>query len=259
MRPWVRTPTSDMGNKSLPAWMRCWIALSSHCRGANGMTCHPSIDRIAELTRLTPRGVRLGLRQLERMGRLKTEDGGGRHRVNHYRLVMETGNDGSDIAPETLNDETLNRDDQKVGNPERSRPKTLNGRSPGTRDRNEKRVRRSRATNNPLLDAVLSTHRCETGVQMTPDMIHGGFAALAATLKRLANSVDPPLPPDEMADVYAAYRRLPDAWLRERRYPVTSFARNFEAAYEQVRQPAQRNSDTKAPTPEDIALFGGMK
>ncbi|WP_263165446.1 helix-turn-helix domain-containing protein [Streptomyces sp. SCSIO ZS0520] len=64
----------------------------------------PSHDDIAERTRLTPRAVRKCIAELVALGELEVESGGGRHRVNRYRIVPKPGtlDRVSDGKPGTL-------------------------------------------------------------------------------------------------------------------------------------------------------------
>jgi DNA-binding transcriptional regulator YhcF (GntR family) len=50
----------------------------------------PSIDDLAERTKLSPRAVQKGIAALVEIGELDVENGGGRHRSNRYRIVSET-------------------------------------------------------------------------------------------------------------------------------------------------------------------------
>ncbi|MCX5584236.1 helix-turn-helix domain-containing protein [Streptomyces erythrochromogenes] len=49
--------------------------------------CWPSIDDLAQRTRLSPRAVQKGIATLVTDGELKVENGGGRHRSNRYQIV----------------------------------------------------------------------------------------------------------------------------------------------------------------------------
>ncbi|MEU5772648.1 helix-turn-helix domain-containing protein [Streptomyces venezuelae] len=51
----------------------------------------PSVDDLAERTKLTPRAVRKGVANLVEIGELKVENGGGRHRVNRYWIIPKPG------------------------------------------------------------------------------------------------------------------------------------------------------------------------
>jgi DNA-binding transcriptional regulator YhcF (GntR family) len=51
----------------------------------------PSIDDLAERTKLSPRAVRKCVRELVDLGELKVEEGGGRHRSNRYTIVPKPG------------------------------------------------------------------------------------------------------------------------------------------------------------------------
>ena len=52
----------------------------------NGL-CWPSIDDLAERTKLSPRAVQKAIATLAEIGELQVENGGGRHRSNRYRIV----------------------------------------------------------------------------------------------------------------------------------------------------------------------------
>jgi hypothetical protein len=47
----------------------------------------PSIDDLAERTKLSPRAVQKGITSLVELGELEVENGGGRHRSNRYRII----------------------------------------------------------------------------------------------------------------------------------------------------------------------------
>lgn len=49
--------------------------------------CWPSIEDLAERTRLSPRAVQKGIASLVEDGELKVENGGGRHRSNRYQII----------------------------------------------------------------------------------------------------------------------------------------------------------------------------
>ncbi|MET8766363.1 helix-turn-helix domain-containing protein [Streptomyces sp. NPDC004658] len=49
--------------------------------------CWPSIDDLAERTKLSPRAVQKAIATLADLGELDVENGGGRHRSNRYRIV----------------------------------------------------------------------------------------------------------------------------------------------------------------------------
>lgn len=49
--------------------------------------CWPSIEDLAERTRLSPRAVQKGIATLVKDGELKVENGGGRHRSNRYQII----------------------------------------------------------------------------------------------------------------------------------------------------------------------------
>jgi len=51
----------------------------------------PSVDDLAERTRLTPRAVRKCVGELVSLGELEVENGGGRHRSNRYRIIPKPG------------------------------------------------------------------------------------------------------------------------------------------------------------------------
>lgn len=51
---------------------------------------YPSVERLAAKARMSPRNVRYVLRQLEESGELAIEAGGGRHRSNLYRVIVQT-------------------------------------------------------------------------------------------------------------------------------------------------------------------------
>src|SRR5688572_32574406 len=49
--------------------------------------CWPSIDDLAERTKLSPRAVQKAIAALAKLGELDVENGGGRHRSNRYRIT----------------------------------------------------------------------------------------------------------------------------------------------------------------------------
>lgn len=65
--------------------------------------CWPSIDDLAERTRLSPRAVQKGIAALVKDGELKVENGGGRHRSNRYQIVPKpcTSDGVTDQEPRT--------------------------------------------------------------------------------------------------------------------------------------------------------------
>src|SRR4051794_21634860 len=64
----------------------------------------PSIDDLAERTRLTPRAVQKGIAKLVEIGELDVENGGGRHRSNRYRITPKprTMDGVTDGKPRTM-------------------------------------------------------------------------------------------------------------------------------------------------------------
>ncbi|MFJ1696238.1 helix-turn-helix domain-containing protein [Streptomyces sp. NPDC088252] len=65
--------------------------------------CWPSIDDLAERTRLSPRAVQKGIATLVKDGELNVENGGGRHRSNRYRIIPKpcTSDGVTDQEPRT--------------------------------------------------------------------------------------------------------------------------------------------------------------
>lgn len=65
--------------------------------------CWPSIDDLAERTRLSPRSVQKGIATLVKDGELDVENGGGRHRSNRYRIIPKpcTSDGVTDQEPRT--------------------------------------------------------------------------------------------------------------------------------------------------------------
>lgn len=68
----------------------------------NGL-CWPSIDDLAERTKLSPRAVQKAIATLAELGELDIENGGGRHRSNRYRIVPKprTSDGVTDQEPRT--------------------------------------------------------------------------------------------------------------------------------------------------------------
>jgi hypothetical protein len=69
----------------------------------------PSIDDLAERTKLTPRAVQKAIAALVDSGELEVENGGGRHRSNRYRIVPKPRTlDGvTDEKPRTLDGDSV--------------------------------------------------------------------------------------------------------------------------------------------------------
>ncbi|GGQ83486.1 helix-turn-helix domain-containing protein [Streptomyces flaveolus] len=65
--------------------------------------CWPSIDDLAERTKLSPRAVQKAIAVLAELGELDVENGGGRHRSNRYRIVPKprTSDGVTDQEPRT--------------------------------------------------------------------------------------------------------------------------------------------------------------
>lgn len=63
----------------------------------------PSIDDLAERTKLSPRAVQKGITSLVELGELEVENGGGRHRSNRYRITPKprTSDGVTDQEPRT--------------------------------------------------------------------------------------------------------------------------------------------------------------
>jgi len=97
----------------------------------------PSLDLLAEETRLTVRHVRRLLRECEQAGELATIQGGGRRRANHYR-VFPNGDGNPDICDRVYTRETRTQAPgytrEKPGHP-RPETRTSVSLNPDTRDR----------------------------------------------------------------------------------------------------------------------------
>lgn len=78
--------------------------------------CWPSIDDLAERTRLSPRAVQKGIATLVTDGELTVENGGGRHRSNRYQIVPKpcTSDGVTDKEPRT-SDGVLRRETPNFG------------------------------------------------------------------------------------------------------------------------------------------------
>jgi biotin operon repressor len=65
--------------------------------------CWPSIDDLAERTKLSPRAVQKAIATLAEIGELDVENGGGRHRPNRYRITPKprTSDGVTDQEPRT--------------------------------------------------------------------------------------------------------------------------------------------------------------
>jgi len=126
-----RVPTTLLGSDTIKA-MRgadAKVYLAICARADPRGQCHPSIETLAEDTRLSPRCVYECIDRLEASGAVVINHGGGRHKVNTYTLMLngERAFSVSSEKPCTPARETLNAGAQ---NPERQRRKTLNQRSP---------------------------------------------------------------------------------------------------------------------------------
>jgi hypothetical protein len=66
--------------------------------------CWPSIDDLAERTKLSPRAVQKAIAALVEIGELEVENGGGRHRSNRYRITPKprTSDGVTDQEPRTF-------------------------------------------------------------------------------------------------------------------------------------------------------------
>lgn len=90
------------------------VMLALADRADDGGLAWPSVDDLAERTRLTPRAVRKCVAELVSLGELEVENGGGRHRSNRYRIIPKPGTIDrvTDGKPGTLDrvssSETLN-------------------------------------------------------------------------------------------------------------------------------------------------------
>ncbi|MGW4603683.1 helix-turn-helix domain-containing protein [Streptomyces sp. NPDC004532] len=99
----------------------------------------PSIEDLADRTKLSPRAVQKGIASLVELGELEVENGGGRHRSNRYRIVPKprtsdgvtdqeprtsdgvSGRETPNFAPETPNFEA-ETPNFEPGNPVQSSP-----------------------------------------------------------------------------------------------------------------------------------------
>lgn len=98
----ARPPETTLGEKRAPVSFKVtnWVWARSESRNgarlvmlaladrADDSGCAwPSIDDLAERTKLSPRAVQKGITNLVELGELEVENGGGRHRSNRYRIV----------------------------------------------------------------------------------------------------------------------------------------------------------------------------
>lgn len=103
------------------------LAIADQARD-DGTDAWPSIARLAVKVGVSERTVQRSIRKLAELGELAITEGGGRHRPNTYRVVMETMTDchgnGGELKPETVTDchpnEAVNSDNEvTVSDPER--------------------------------------------------------------------------------------------------------------------------------------------
>jgi hypothetical protein len=136
--------------------------------------CWPSIDDLAERTKLSPRAVQKAIAALAELGELDVENGGGRHRSNRYRIVPKprtsdgvTGeeprqNDGESTAetpnsaPETPNFEA-ETPNFETRNPVQSSPEPFNEPTEN-RQRNLPARRAERTPSDDLFDEWWGTY-----------------------------------------------------------------------------------------------------
>ena len=82
------------------------LALADYAND-NG-TCWPSMASIAAKARVTERGARKIVRELEALGWLEIDTGGGRHGCNRYTVNPEQGSPRNDVPLGTAMQETRN-------------------------------------------------------------------------------------------------------------------------------------------------------
>ena len=107
------------------------LALADYANDSG--TCWPSMASIAAKARVTERGARKIVRELEALGWLEIDTGGGRHGCNRYTVNPEQGSPRNDVPPGTAMQETRNSDAQ---NPEQPFRRTVKNRQepPKSRD-----------------------------------------------------------------------------------------------------------------------------
>jgi Helix-turn-helix domain len=83
------------------------VTLADHCNGKrNDFTCWPSLDSLAEKTKLSKRGVCKILTQLETLGEIKRERStGGRNRRTRYTICVGENSEAPDTVSIPLNSE----------------------------------------------------------------------------------------------------------------------------------------------------------
>ena len=99
------------------------LALADYANDSG--TCWPSMASIAAKARVTERGARKIVRELEALGWLEIDTGGGRHGCNRYTVNPEQGSPRNDVPPGTAMQETRNSDAQ---NPEQPFRRTVKNR-----------------------------------------------------------------------------------------------------------------------------------
>jgi hypothetical protein len=79
------------------------VMLALADRADDNGSAWPSIDDLAERTKLSPRAVQKGITNLVELGELEVDNGGGRHRSNRYRITPKprTSDGVTDQKPRT--------------------------------------------------------------------------------------------------------------------------------------------------------------
>ncbi|WP_318205345.1 helix-turn-helix domain-containing protein [Streptomyces sp. SCL15-4] len=76
------------------------VMLALADRADDNGCCWPSIDDLAERTKLSPRAVQKAIATLAEIGELDIENGGGRHRSNRYRIIPKPRTSDGVTGPE---------------------------------------------------------------------------------------------------------------------------------------------------------------
>jgi hypothetical protein len=78
----LKTPMESMSDKAL-------LALMGTFANADGTRCFPGVTRLARESGLKERAVQLGLRRLEKAGRIEPTARARQHKTTEYRIVVE--------------------------------------------------------------------------------------------------------------------------------------------------------------------------
>lgn len=154
------------------------LALADYANDSG--TCWPSMASIAAKARVTERGARKIVRELEALGWLEIDTGRGRHGCNRYTVNPEQGSPRNDVPPGTT-----------VQKPGTAMQETRNG---GSSEPSRTIIEPSRSMDNPV-DLLCEVVRHETATD---------FAAHRKAMKK-------PLTPEAARRIVSRLREHPDA------------------------------------------------